>query len=84
MWAKAGHVPTRISVQNSAEFAALPYRKGYADSAASVVASPTIVAWEEIYGTMSDMLEYAVVQNQDVKTALAQMEAKVNSIIASY
>ncbi len=84
MWAKAGHVPTRISVQNSQAFADLPYRKGYADSAASAVAPPSTAAWEEIYGTCSDLLEYAVVNNQPIQEALNQMEVTVNKIIATY
>ncbi len=84
MWAKAGHVPTRISVQNSKAFADLPYRKGYADSAASAVAPPTTAAWDEIYGTCSDLLEYAVVNGQPIQEALDLMETTVNKIIATY
>ncbi len=84
MWAKAGHIPTRSSVYRKDEFKALPYRKGYADASASVVPSPRTAAWEEIYSTLSDMLELAVAKNQDPKTVLPAMESTVNKIIASY
>ncbi len=84
LWAKAGHIPTRISVADKPEFKALPYRKGYVDAAASAIAPPRTEAWEEVYGSLSDMLEAAVSQNQDVKTALAYMAQKVEGILASY
>lgn len=84
MWAKAGHIPTRTSVQESEAFKAMPYRSGYAAAAASTVAPPDTAAWNEIYGTISDLLEYAVANNTDPKTALASMEKKINEIIATY
>ncbi|QQO09069.1 ABC transporter substrate-binding protein [Breznakiella homolactica] len=84
LWAKAGHIPTRKSVSEKPEFKALPYRSGYADAAASAIAPPRTGAWDEIYNGLSDSLEYAVATNQNVKTALAEMERKVNNIIASY
>lgn len=84
MWAKAGHIPTRQSVQDSDAFKALPYRKGYADAAASTVASPDTAAWEEIYATMSDLLEFAVAKNSEPVKALAEMEKRVNDVISTY
>lgn len=84
MWAKAGHIPVRSSVQKKEAFKALPYRPGYAGAAGYVKACPGIPAWEEIYGTCSDLLEAAVTKNQDTKTALANMEKTVNDILAKY
>lgn len=84
MWAKAGHIPVRKSVQSSEAFTSLPYRKDYADAASSFVAPPDSASWGEIYSTMSDLLEYAVANNSDPVKALAQMEAKVNDIISTY
>jgi multiple sugar transport system substrate-binding protein len=84
MWAKAGHIPTRTSVAIKPEFQALPHRKGYVDAAAFAIAPPRTSAWQEIYSTLSDMLEFAVAKNQDLKTALAGMEKTVNDILASY
>ncbi|MGD1816644.1 MAG: extracellular solute-binding protein [Pleomorphochaeta sp.] len=84
MWAKAGHIPTRISVQNSDAFKSLPYRKDYAGAAASTVSPPDTAAWNEIYSSMSDLLEYAVANNSDPATALAEMESRVNDIISTY
>ncbi len=84
MWAKAGHIPIRVSVTQKPEFQNLPYRKGYADAAAFAIAPPRTPAWDEIYNNLSDSLEYAVNRNQNVKTALADMEKKVNDIIATY
>ncbi len=84
MWAKAGHIPTRESVYEKESFTSLPHRKDYADSASYAFAPPSTPAWEEIYSTTSDLLEYAVAKNQNVREALAGMESKINSIIASY
>lgn len=84
MWARAGQIPTRKSVLESEEFKALPYRSDYAAAAATALETPRTAAWEEIYGTTSDLLEAAVTRNEDPKTALAAMEARVNEIIASY
>lgn len=84
MWAKAGHIPTRKSVYEKDSFKVMPYRKEYADAASFAFAPPVTPAWEEIYTTTSDMLEYAVAKNQDVKAALQAMETRINDIIASY
>ncbi|TAH55839.1 MAG: extracellular solute-binding protein, partial [Sphaerochaeta sp.] len=84
MWAKAGHIPTRKSVALKDEMKALPYRSDYAAGAASALPTPRTPAWEEIYGTLSDMLEYAVTKNQNPKQALAEMEKTVKEIIATY
>ena len=84
MWAKAGHIPTRESVYEKEAFTSMPHRKDYADSASFAFAAPATPAWEEIYSTVSDLLEFAVAKNQNAREALAGMEAKVNSIIASY
>lgn len=84
LWAKAGNVPTRNSVFEKQEFKDLPYRADYANAASSALGTPRTPAWEEIYGTSSDLLEKFVGENTDPKTALAQMEATVNQIIASY
>ncbi|MFA6689554.1 MAG: ABC transporter substrate-binding protein [Sphaerochaetaceae bacterium] len=84
LWAKAGQIPTRKSVTEKAEFKALPYRADYAAAAAYALETPRTPAWEEIYGTMSDMLEEAVTKKLPAKQALANMEKKINGIIASY
>ncbi|ADK80898.1 ABC transporter substrate-binding protein [Sediminispirochaeta smaragdinae] len=84
LWAKAGHIPIRKSVSDNPDFQSLPHRKDYAAAAASSFAAPRTVAWDEIYNNLSDSLELAVASGQDVKTALAEMEKMVNSIIASY
>ncbi|NLZ67941.1 MAG: ABC transporter substrate-binding protein [Spirochaetales bacterium] len=84
MWAKAGHIPTRKSVASKDEMKALPYRADYAAAAAFALETPRTPAWEEIYGTMSDMLEKAVTHNLDPKTSLAEMEVAINNIIKTY
>ncbi len=84
MWAKAGHIPTRKSVAEKPEMKALPYRADYAAAAAFALPTPRTPAWEEIYGTLSDKLEYAVTKNQNPKQALADMEQTIKDIIASY
>lgn len=84
LWAKAGNIPTRKSVLAKDEFKALPYRADYADATAYALETPRTPAWEEIYGTVSDMLEQAVTQNIPAKQALTNMENTVNKIIASY
>ncbi|MDY4609234.1 MAG: ABC transporter substrate-binding protein [Sphaerochaetaceae bacterium] len=84
LWAKAGQIPTRKSVTEKEAFKALPYRADYAAAAAYALETPRTPAWEEIYGTMSDMLEEAVTKNLPAKQALASMDETVNKIIASY
>ena len=84
MWAKAGHIPTRKGVAKKSEMKALPYRADYAAAAAFALPTPRTAAWEEIYGTLSDKLEFAVTKNQNPKAALADMEQTVKNIIASY
>jgi len=84
LWAKAGHIPTRKSVAAKDAFKALPYRADYVGAAQFAAAPPSTAAWDEIYGTSSDLLEAAVTKNQDTKTALDNMEKVVNSIIAKY
>ncbi len=84
MWAKAGHIPTRKSVAQKDAFKALPYRADYAAAAAYALETPRTPAWEEVYGTMSDMLEQAVTKNLPAKQALANMETTINKILASY
>lgn len=84
MWAKAGHIPIRTSVQNSEAFKALPYRSDYSGAAANSVVPPNAAGWDEIYSTLSDMLEYAVAKNSDPKQALADMEDRVNNILSTY
>lgn len=84
MWAKAGHIPTMLSVREKREFKVLPYRAGYVAAAESVIAAPNTGAWQEIYDNLSDMLEAAVAQNQNGVQAVAGMEKKVNEILASY
>ena len=84
MWAKAGHIPTMLSVREKREFKALPYRAGYVAAAESVIAAPNTGAWQEIYDNLSDMLEAAVAQNQNGVQTVAGMEKKVNEILSSY
>ncbi|WP_320128973.1 ABC transporter substrate-binding protein [uncultured Sphaerochaeta sp.] len=84
LWAKAGHIPTRKSVAAKDSFKALPYRADYAASAAFALSTPRTPAWEEIYGTLSDKLEYAVTKNQDPAQALADMSKTTKDILASY
>ena len=84
LWAKAGHIPTRKSVAEKSEMKALPYRADYAAAAAYALATPRTAAWEEIYGTLSDKLEFAVTKNQKPKAALADMEQTIKNIISTY
>jgi len=84
MWAKAGHIPTRISVRSKASFKALPYRADYVTAAESTIPAPNTPAWNEIYNNLSDLLEAAVAKNQTGAQAAADMEKKVNEILAGY
>lgn len=82
MWAKAGHIPTRKSVVAKAEFQSLSHRKDYASAAKTVFTPPATPKWAEIYDLVSDCLEASVAKNADAKTALADMETKVNAVLA--
>lgn len=81
MWAKAGHVPTRKSVVQKADFLSLLHRKDYAAAVKYAVTAPATPKWGEIYDTLSDALEAACARNLDPATALADMERKVNAIL---
>ena len=82
MWAKAGHIPTRISVVAKPEFQSLPHRKDYASAAKYVFAAPASPRWLQLFDLISDCLEGAVAKNADAKTTLADMEQKVNAVLA--
>ena len=82
MWAKAGHIPTRKSVVAKAEFQNLAHRKDYAAAVKYVFTPPATPKWAQIYDLTSDCLEAAVAKNVDANTALADMEQKVNAILA--
>jgi multiple sugar transport system substrate-binding protein len=84
MWAKAGHIPTRKSVQASDSFIKMPYRKGYADAAANVIAIPPTAAYSEVYAKVTDALEEAIAKNKDAKTAIPEIAKMANAIIAKY
>jgi multiple sugar transport system substrate-binding protein len=82
MWAKAGHIPTRISVVAKPEFQGLAHRKDYAAAVKYVFTPPATPKWGQIYDLVSDCLEAAVAKNADAKTTLADMEKKVNAVLA--
>lgn len=82
MWAKAGHIPTRKSVVAKSEFKGLPHRNEYAAAVKYVFTPPATPKWGEIYDLVSDSLEAAVARNVDAKTALADMEKKVNAVLS--
>ena len=84
MWAKAGHIPTRLSVRTKDSFKALAYRADYVTAVDSVIAAPKTPAWPQIYDNLSDLLEAAVANNQSAQQALDAMEQKVNEILAQY
>jgi multiple sugar transport system substrate-binding protein len=82
--AKAGYIPVRKSVTRKTEFLSLPYRSAYLDAAYSAVMSPCTPVWDEIYDSISDSLESALTTNKSIKAILAEMDRKVNRIIAAY
>jgi multiple sugar transport system substrate-binding protein len=84
LWAKAGHIPTRKSVAEKESFKTLPYRADYAAAAAFALETPRTAAWGEIYGTLSDKLEFAVTKNQNISQALADMDKTVKNIFTTY
>ncbi len=84
MWAKAGHIPTRISVRSKPAYKALVHNAQYAKAAESVIPAPNTPAWNEIYDNLSDLLEAAVASNASPAATAAGMEKKINEILATY
>ena len=81
LWAKAGHVPTRKTAVETAEFKSLPYRSGYSDASKYTFPPPDTPKWPQCYDAISDSLEESIALNRDAKTALATMEQVVNAIL---
>lgn len=83
MWAKAGHIPTRFSVREKDSFKSMLYRPDYVNAAETVIMAPNTLAWDEIYSSLSDMLEYAVANNQSSDITLKNMNEKVQEILSN-
>lgn len=81
LWARAGHIPTRISVLAKPEFKALPHRPEYAEAARFTFPTPATPKWPACYAELSDFLAEAIALDKDAKTAMAQLETRINSIL---
>lgn len=81
LWAKAGHIPTRTSVYSTPEFRSLPHRPDYADAVKYAFPTPATSKWSACYAEMSDFLAEAIALGKDARTAMTQLEARVNAIL---
>ena len=81
LWARAGHIPARSSVYSTPEFRALPHRPEYADAVKYAFPTPATSKWPACYAEMSDFLAEAIALGKDARTAMAQLEARINAIL---
>lgn len=81
LWARAGHIPTRTSVYSTPEFRALPHRPEYADAVKYAFPTPATSKWPACYAEMSDFLAEAIALGKDARTAMTQLEARINAIL---
>ena len=82
LWAKAGQMPTRMTVYQKDSFKSIPHISEYLSAAEHTFTVPATPKWDEIYDATSDCLEEAVAKNKDAKTALADMEKVINGILS--
>lgn len=81
LWARAGHIPTRTSVYSTPEFLSLPHRSEYADAVKYCFPTPAIDKWPACYAEISDFLAESIALGKDPRTAMSQMEARINAIL---
>jgi multiple sugar transport system substrate-binding protein len=81
LWAKAGHLPTRKTVYAKADFKKLPHIAEYANARRNSFEPPDTPKWPLCFAAMADSLEQSIARNDDAKTALAEMERKVNEAL---
>ncbi len=80
-WARAGHIPPRMSVLESEEFTGQPYRPAYAEAAEYAVFLPPTTEPSELESALNETIEAVYHGQLTVQEALDQMETAVRNIL---
>lgn len=83
IWGQAGHVPTNRAVVQSQEYRNLPYRTLFIQSQQHVKFAPQTDKYATIFTTLSEDLQGIITGGLDPDDGLAQLEKKMNSILAN-
>jgi multiple sugar transport system substrate-binding protein len=81
-WARAGHLPSRQSVLDSAEFQALPYRQDIMSIPANARHLPNTINQQRVmFFTIGEEVSAAIIGQKSVEQALADAENRVNAVL---
>lgn len=81
-WARAGHLPSRQSVLDSAEFQELPFRSDIMSIPTNARHHPNTVNQQRVmFFTIGEELAAAVLGQKSVEQALADAEGRVNAVL---
>lgn len=81
-WSKAGHIPSKIAVVESAEFKAQKHRPGYTHVADTAVFPPQSERIDGINEILSKHLVAALLGQETVDAAVSGMENEINKLLA--
>lgn len=81
LWALAGHIPTRHSVLDSADFQALPYRPDYAAQADTVVYLPQHPNILEIETALNEEVQAVTAGVKTPEEALKTLEQIIGALV---
>lgn len=80
-WARTGHLSVRQSVIDSAEFAALPHRSDYAETAVNATALPAVQNQRGIFSAMITEFNAMWLIGTEPAEALSAMQDSVDQIL---
>jgi len=81
-WARTGHLPTRRSIAESAEFRALPYRAGLATITRDGVSVPSVVPTQRaVEALIGEDVSNLLVNDKPREQVLSTIEKRVNAAL---
>lgn len=81
-WARAGHLPSRQSVLDSAEFQDLPHRSSIMSIPGNARHHPNTINQQRVmFFTIGEELSAAVLGQKGIEQALADAETRVNAVL---
>lgn len=83
IWGEAGHVPANRDIVHSEDYLALPYRKQFIRSREQVKFAPQTDKYAALYTVLSEDLQTIVKHGIDPGKGLADLEKKLNIILAN-
>jgi multiple sugar transport system substrate-binding protein len=81
-WARTGHMPIRTSVLESPEYAALPHRSEYAETALIARAVPPAPNQRGNMDIIAEELQSTWLTGKDPEAALADIDYRVNELLS--